>query len=128
HIDLPLDRCVPAPTSGMFHAAGAALPGAFDRAILAPAPAGDWAIGAGASLAARQLVDAAGLHPLQAGLPPTAPAGAVTQLLSLDVDGDCLPDVVVLSAAAPPALWLRARDGTFTAPPTLLPALSPLSG
>ncbi|HEY7957194.1 MAG TPA: VCBS repeat-containing protein [Polyangia bacterium] len=131
-VDLPLDRCAPEPLSGMWRASGPPLSGAFDRAILEPGPAGnsplaDQALAAGAGLVSRQLADGAGLHPLADGAPP-APTGAVTQLLSVDVDGNCAKDLVVLASGQPPSLWLRAPDHTFTAPPGLLPALAPMSG
>ncbi len=51
-VSLPLDTCVPAPSSGTFRLAGN-VPGAIDRALLEPAASGGLALALGAGQALR---------------------------------------------------------------------------
>ncbi|MDB4967529.1 MAG: hypothetical protein JWN44_3218 [Myxococcales bacterium] len=118
HVDVPLDACQPHPSSGRFTAAAAPTGEAIEAATLAPAAdatgGGDIALGLAAGRAARYSVAAPGVGALVAGA-PDAPAGKVRAVLSVDLDGDCRLDAVVVATGAPLSLWRDAGDGSFTA-------------
>jgi hypothetical protein len=48
---------------------------------------------------------------------PDQVAGDVPSLTAADLDGDCLPDVIVPRAGAAPLLWRSAGGGKLTAGP-----------
>jgi hypothetical protein len=45
---------------------------------------------------------------------PPPGAGAVLDVVAFDADGDCDDDLLIVTAEAPPALWQREPDGSFT--------------
>ena len=124
---LGLAVCAPRSNPGALQArATAEVP---DGARLTALRTGAEASG-GAELVA--LADASGARLTLAGVMLTTlsvpgAGGAVTQLLSHDVDSDCADDLVVASTARAPAIQPSASDGAVTVDPSRIAANVPAS-
>lgn len=111
---LVLDRCAPGSAAAPTLVGAATVP-AGTRVAASFGRRGTLVASVGPMSSAVFRAYSEGIDTASVTAPPVSAGDPPLDVLAFDVDGDCDDDLVILPASAPPVLWRRGSEGSFSA-------------